>query len=121
MSDPIKKNVNLHKGATFKLQFRLKHCGAYIDLSGYTIDFVLSDKVKGEEIIHATSGSSPTYITVDTENNSLVTIELPPEYTADIEEEGSLYMQIDTISPDGERDRRWVGDVQLYEAAADDN
>jgi len=114
---PIRKDFDLYKGATFKLQFRLKANCAPVDLTGYAIYMTISDRPDGEEVLSFSTSSSPTYISVDADDDYLITIELPPIITAAISEPGRAYYEIDTVNTDNERDRRLLGNLNIFEQA----
>lgn len=118
MIEPIEKDVDLYKGATFKLQFRIKESGAYVDTSDWSFTFKAVEKNSGgTEVLAANSTDSPAGIVVDSANNYLITVTISASDTAAITQEGQLYFEIDVITNTGESQRRWIGNINLIEAA----
>lgn len=115
MIEPIFKDYNLYKGATFKIQFRIKRNGDYVDVSGYEWYFKAADEVNGTLVLEGDNQSSPANISVDADDDYLVTVKFSPTDTDAITQVGCLKYEIDNVLEDGERQRRMMGSINLYE------
>ena len=117
MIKPIKKDLDLHKGTTFTIDFRLKEDGSTVDVSLWQIDFVAVATISSAAIIAKSTADSPATITIDAGEDYLITITVPDTETAAIVQKGGLHFQIDATPPSGEVQRRWIGKLILIEAA----
>lgn len=117
MIDPIKRDVSLYKNATFQMQFRITDDDV-TDAETWTYYFKAVDKnAGGDEVLAANNTDSPAGITIDETKNKLITIEFDASATNAITQKGQLYFEVDAVTSGGERQRRWIGNINLIEAA----
>jgi len=115
---PIEKDAELYKGATFKLEFRIKDDGNYTDTSLWGFTFKAVEKNSGgADVLATNSTDSPAGIVVDSADNYLITVTISAVDTAAITQTGQLYFEIDATNNLGEVERRWIGNINLIEAA----
>lgn len=112
MITPIKKNLQIHKGADFNLKLRFKSDGVYSDLTDCIVRFNASSN--GANVYSLVSGDSPETITIDEGNNFLVTISITD--TAAITQ-SELFYTIDLEDALGVNGRWMYGTIQVYEGA----
>jgi hypothetical protein len=117
MKSPVSYNLTIYEGATFTLNFRLKEDGSVVDLTGYSFSFVASEKPEQHSKVFDTA-DSPTkaFITIDEDDDWLVTLTIPAIYTDDITA-GELYYNIDATLPDGTIERKLHGSIEIVRAA----
>ncbi len=106
-------NTNLYKGSDFILKLRFKCAGSYVDLTGYTIYFNVSDAPSGTNLFSFSSADSPATITIDEDDNYLITISIDASDTSNIVD-SKLYYEIDWLTPSGIRERKLVGNINVY-------
>lgn len=109
---PVKYLKNIHRGTDFVFQFRFKYDGEYTDLTGSTVFFDVSDSVDGTNLFSFSSADSPETITIDANNNWLVTVTIPRTDTLTITQ-NELYYQIDKTGTDGLRLRYAIGSLPV--------
>lgn len=118
MIEPINRDVKLFKNATFKLEFRIKEDGATVDLTGWSFYFkAVEDCAGGDTVLETNSVDSPAGITIDSTKDSLITVEISAADTDAITQKGRLYFEIDAVTNTGERQRRWIGKIDIIEHA----
>lgn len=110
---PMQRDLKIHCGADFVLAFRLKEDCSYIDLTGYAVYFKAVDS-EDNVIIDIATGDSPTYIDIDVDDDSLVTIDIPAAITSAYDP-GALNYQLDVVDTDGNRNRWLNGNIQVLE------
>ena len=117
MIEPAEINHKLYKGTDFKLQFRIKIDGEYVDPSAWIFDFKAAPTIDADSnTIEKNTGDSPNPFTVDSTKNYLVTMLVDGTETAAITEKGTLYYQLHETTDGGEKNPRMVGSIQLIES-----
>lgn len=102
-------NLKIYKGATFKFEFRLKHCTGYADPTD--VIFNLAEAAGGTEVYEKRYAESPQGVTYDADTETWTVI-LTEDETADIDK-GTLYFFVDAIES-GERIPWIIGNVTVY-------
>lgn len=110
---PVKRNIQIYKGADYDLAFRIKSGDGYLDLSTYDIRFRASDAPGGSRIWDFETGTSPLYITINADGYAVIAI--PNALTAAVSLT-DLYFEVDIIK-DGVVSRVMTGNAQMIEAA----
>lgn len=111
---PIVRAHDLYKGADFLMQFRFKHDGAYIDLTGSVVKFRAYDPANDSSPLFEFSSDvvSPN-ITIDTGDNNLVTVLIGLVDTTDLTQK-SLWYEVDLVDA-GDITKRWmVGEIAVH-------
>ncbi len=117
MIEPINENFTLYKGTDFKIQFRIKIDGAYIDPENYVFDFKAASKLgAASNAIEKNTNDDPTPFTIDADDNYLITMEVPGTETEAITETGQLYYQLKETTDGNEMNARMVGIIELVES-----
>lgn len=110
---PVKRNIQIYKGADYDLSFRVQSGDEYLDLSTYTIRFRAADQPGGTRIWDFQTGTSPLYITVNADGYAVIAI--PASVTGAVSFT-DLYFEIDIIK-DGVVSRVMAGSAQFIASA----
>jgi hypothetical protein len=113
MIKPVKRNLEIYKGADFLLQFRLKLEDAYINPNDGEVTFKASDKIDGTNVFSFSSTESPVTISIDDEDNYLITVQISATDTADITAL-ELYYEVDFVDAGGVVSRWMLGSINIY-------
>lgn len=114
MIKPVKRNLDLYKGADFIFEFRIKSDGASI--GDHEITFKASEMAGTASVISLSSSDSPETITIDSADDNLITIRIDAIDTAALTNK-ELYYEIDSIDTNGIVSRWMMGQINIYEGA----
>lgn len=115
MIKPVDYTLELYKGASFNLQFRIKDAGGIVvDVSEWVFIFKAVKTHGGDAAIDVRTDDESGAITID---DNYVTLNLSADVTAAITEKGVLYFELDSINADNERTRLVKGQIYMMEAA----
>jgi hypothetical protein len=105
------KELNLYKGADFVFEFTFKIDEVAVNPD--LVTFKASSAVGGSSIVSKSTVSS-NGITVDSDNNYLITVKIPNSETASITQ-AKLYYEID-VTKDSTKYREILGSIQVFES-----
>lgn len=112
MRQPDKKDIRAYRSRDFKFQFRIKCDGSYLDLSTSTVFFNASDGVDGVNVLSYSSADSPAAITIDADDNYLVTVLIDDSVITAITQ-SELYYEIDIEDASGFREPWLLGSIYV--------